>query len=493
MQDWRDRVWVGGKPWWILAVVQFGNLMPSMDGSMVAIALPAMASGTGIPLSTLQWVATIYYLVSAVVVLIAGRLGDLLGRSRVFIFGFVVFTVASLGSAVVPGLPGLLACRVLQAVGGACLVANGNAIITSTFTDGRRGFALGLNSTILAGGVALGFLVGGLLTDAFGWRSVFFLNLPVGAVAIALALAVLPGRKGPAKPFRFDWAGAALLTVAVCGLLVGLQRLGAQRAATPEVLGLLIAGAAGLAGLLAVERRAATPLLPMAVFGHRNVAVGLVAIALFCSLLAASGILLPLYLQGVLGIGAAQAGLALAPYSITMCILAPFSGILAERFNAAWMMAGGALLAMSVAVGYAFLGVSAPLTAVALGQLLIGLAAGVFFAPNRVLLFAGLPDGFLGVVSGLMQLTRQLTYAAAIALSTLAVAVAVEPHGRLAELSAAGTVSPAVKTAMVGAMGEVYVVLAVFLAGAAVLCVWHAHTRRRAAARLLTPVRESQP
>ncbi|WP_431858611.1 MFS transporter [Azospirillum sp.] len=492
MQGWWERVWVGGRPWWILAVVQFGNLMPSMDGSMVAIALPSMAVGTGIPLSTLQWVATIYYLVSAVVVLIAGRLGDLLGRSRVFTFGFVLFTAASLGSATVPGLPGLLACRVLQAVGGACLVANGNAIITSTFTDGRRGFALGLNSTILAGGVALGFLVGGLLTDGFGWRSVFLVNLPVGAVAVALALRVLPARNGPAKAFRFDWVGSALLALAVCGLLVGLQRLGAQRAATAEVLGLLGGGAAALLALLAVERRTETPLLPLAVFGHRNVAVGLAAIALFCSLLAASGILLPLYLQGVLGVGAAQAGLALAPYSLTMCILAPFSGILAEKFNAAWMMAGGAVLAMAVSIGYVFLGVSAPLAAVALGQLLIGLAAGVFFAPNRVLLFAGLPDGLLGVVSGLMQLTRQLTYAAAIALSTLAVAVAVEPHGRLSDLSV-GTVPPAARVAMTEAMGAVYVVLAGLLAGAAVLCLWHARTRRRAAARPLTPVRETSP
>lgn len=496
--SWRQRVWVDARPWWILAVVQLGNLMPSMDGSMVGIALPAMADATGIPLGTLQWVVTSYYLTGAVVVLIAGRLGDLLGRARLFTFGFVLFAAASVGSALAPDLPLLLVCRVLQAIGGASLVANGNAIITSTFTDGRRGFALGLNSTILAGGIALGYVVGGFLVDGFGWRSVFLVNLPIGIAATVLSVLVLPGRPAARKPFRFDYVGAVLLALAVSGLLVGLQQLGRHKALTGDALALLAGGVAALAALILVERRVKSPLLPLEVFAQRNVSVGLAAIALFCATLAASGILLPIYLQGVLGVGAAEAGLALAPYSITMCVLAPFSGILAEKFNAAWMMAGGAALAMAVTVGYALLGLDGPLMAVALGQLLIGLAAGVFFAPNRVILFSGLADGYLGVVSGLMQLTRQLTYAAVIAASTLAVTLAVEPYGNLSDLSAASAVSPAFKEAMVGAMATVYLVLAGLLAGAVALCLWHARTRARAAAAAasaqpLTPATEPSP
>jgi EmrB/QacA subfamily drug resistance transporter len=469
-----------GHPWWILGVVQLGHLMSSMDGAMVAIALPSMASRTGIPIDTLQWVVTAYYLTCAIAMLVAGRLGDRLGRGRLFTFGFVLFTAASAGSALAPDLPLLIASRVLQAVGAASLLANGNAIITSTFADGRRGFALGFNSTILAGGAAFGYVAGGWLVDSLGWQAVFLVNLPVGLVATALALAVLDRRPpSAATAGRFDVAGATLLALATAGLLVGLDRLGHRQALTADVLALFAGSLAALAALVAVERRTtATPLLPLAVFGRRNVAVGLVSIALFCSLLAANGILMPLYLQGVLGISASEAGLVLAPVSLALCVMAPLSGLLADRFNAVWLMVGGAILAMGVAMGFACLGTAGPLVAVAGGQLVIGLAAGLFFSPNRVVLFSGLADHYLGVVSGLMQLTRQITYAAATSVATLSLAISVAGHGDLSRLKAAGPADAAFNAAVVGGMSSVYRVLAMVLAVTAVLCVWHALSRR---------------
>jgi EmrB/QacA subfamily drug resistance transporter len=295
-----------------LALLLTAGFTLAVDFSVLTVALPAIGSDVGLPLEHLQWIATSFALCSAGCTLLFGRVADLVGRRRVFLAGVALLGVASLagGVATSPGV--LLAARVAQGLATAAVTPAALSLLTTSFPEGPlRDRALGLNGALMAAGFTTGAVLGGVLTDLLSWRWAFFLNVPVAVAVLLVAPAVLPA-DGPERRARLDVLGALAVTSGLLAVVFGLTTAGRTSWTDPAAFGSLLAGAVLLAWFWLVERRAADPLVPVAVLRRRTVAwgnvVGLLAFATETSLV----FLLTLYLQDVLGYSPLAAGLSFA-------------------------------------------------------------------------------------------------------------------------------------------------------------------------------------
>ncbi len=332
----------GMNRWMTLLVVSIGAFMGNLDVSIVNISLPAIAHTFGTSISgSLEWVVIGYLIVIASVLLTIGRLADTLGRKPIWVTGLVVFTAGSALCGAAPTLPLLIGARGLQGLGAACLMAVGPAILTGGFPPQERGRALGLITVTIALSIGLGPTLGGLITQHFTWRGIFYVNVPLGLAGIWLALRLLRERQMPQRQRRFDVPGALCLAVGLGALLTGLS-FGQQWGWTsPPVIALVILSVFALGSLLLVERFAEYPLfarsfLTNRVFLSANVSLALGMLALF-----AINVLVPFYLVEVRAFSPAQAGLLLTPLPLTFALVSPFSGSLADRIGTRWLAAGG--------------------------------------------------------------------------------------------------------------------------------------------------------
>src|SRR5436305_7306482 len=314
--------------WAVFFIVAIGVFMATLDSSIVNISLPVIARDFGVPLSgAVEWFIIAYLVVTAGVLLTAGRLADMVGRKAVWAVGLGIFTASSAICGAAPSLGWLIASRALQGLGGALIMAVSPAMLTSAFPPQERGRALGLNAVNVALGVSVGPTLGGLLT-AISWRLIFYVNVPIGIIGIIVTLLVLkePLRRNPG---RFDPLGALLLAVGLIALTAGLsfgQEIGWT---SPLLLGVLVVGVAALIALPFVELRVANPVLQLSLFKNRVfLSANLSLILSFLALFAVS-FMLPFYLEELRGFPTEEVGLLLTPVPITIALIAPFSGMLA--------------------------------------------------------------------------------------------------------------------------------------------------------------------
>ncbi len=403
-----------GNPWAVLMVVSLGFFMTLLDLTIVNIAIPNMIDKLHAGLDQILWVINGYALVLAALLITAGRLGDLRGPRRLFVLGITVFTLASVacGFAANPGE--LIAFRVVQGLGAALLVPQTLTILTSVFPPERRGAAFGVWGAVAGVATIAGPTLGGLLVTAFDWRWIFFVNVPIGAVVLALSFILIPDMR-PGRRHRLDVVGVLLASgalLAICYGLVEGQRYGWGKISGIVSIPLIFAvGVVLLAAFLIVERarQDKEPLVPFALLRNRNFSVmNFVAFALAIGML---GIFLPftIYLQSALGMSALRAGLALAPASVVSVFLAPFVGRLADRIGGKYILitgltlfAGGMGWAAGVAqpgsVWYDFL---APL-------IVAGLGMGCIFAPLGTVAMRDIQPQVAGAASGLFNTNRQV-------------------------------------------------------------------------------------
>src|SRR3954462_9110782 len=247
--------------------------MTFIDGTVVNVALPALQKELGATITDVQWVVEAYALFLGALILVGGAMGDQLGRKRVFLFGVVSFTAASIlcGLATSPRL--LIIARALQGVGAAFLVPGSLAIISATFDDAERGRAIGTWSGFSAITTAIGPVVGGWLIEHVSWRAAFFLNVPLAVIVLVLSLRFMDESRDPSRTSQIDWAGAALAVVGLCGLVFGLLEAPPLGVANPLVAGSIVSGGLALVLFVLVERRAANPMLPLTLFRSRPFAV----------------------------------------------------------------------------------------------------------------------------------------------------------------------------------------------------------------------------
>lgn len=425
--------------WWALATVALGTFMSTLDSSIVNISLPSILSYFRSDLATIEWVVLAYLLTITALLLTFGRLADIWGRKKVYTIGFAVFTLGSLLCGLSASPLQLILARIVQAVGGAMVQANGLAITGAVFPGAERGRALGINGAIVATGITAGPTIGGVLVSLFGWQSIFLVNLPIGIIGIALALVVLEeGRisfrdTGPGAARRFDPLGAILVSVALVTLLLGLNQGPERGWGSPLIVGLLGLAAVSFLAFLRVERRAVAPLIDLALFRIRAFATGSLAALLSFLAISANAFLMPFFLQLVLGYGPARAGLLLTPTSLTFAVLAPVSGWLSDRLGARVLSSIG-LAATSVAL--ALLGrltADAHYADVLVRLILLGIGIGLFNSPNTSAVFGAAPRERYGTVGGFLSMMRNSGNVVGVALAgailLAAIAPAVGDHG----------------------------------------------------------------
>jgi EmrB/QacA subfamily drug resistance transporter len=347
-----------------LAATILGSSMAFIDGSVVNVALPSIQTELGASVAAIQWVVNAYLLFLGSLVLVGGSLGDKLGRRTVFIAGIGLFTLASIGCGLAPGVGALIATRAAQGIGAALLVPSSLSIIGAVFDDKERGKAIGTWAGVGAITSAVGPVAGGWLVDAFSWRAIFFLNVPIACATIALAIIAVPDSRQediPSNPDpalaghtlpRLDWPGAAAAAVGLGALTYGLTRASAHGFGDRWVLASVLGGLLVLTGFVALEAKTRNPMMPLDVFRSRDfVGANLVTLLLYFGLGGAL-FFLPFTLIRAYGYSATEAGAALLPLPVTIGLLSRFTGGLTARYGARVLLGFGPAIA---AIGFAML------------------------------------------------------------------------------------------------------------------------------------------
>ena len=415
---------ISSKRWAILALVVVAQFMVILDVAVVNVALPAIESDLGFSQQSLQWVITAYAIVFGGALLLGGRLADLLGRRRIFLAGVAVFTLSSLLSGLAWSEEALIVSRALQGLGGALLAPASLSILMTTFQEGReRNLALGLWGAASGSGGAAGVLLGGVLTSYLSWPWIFFVNVPVGAAAIALTPLLLDENRGSAYGRRhFDVAGAASVTSGLMLAVYALTRATEDGWTSGTTVGLFSAAAALILGFVVIELRSAAPLLPLRLFRLRTLTAANVTAVLIAATAFSWWFVQTLYMQQVLHYSAIQAGLAFAPIAVTIAVFSNVAQTLVTRFGVRPVLTAGLLLTATSLVLLTRLPVEGHFfwdlfPAFMLG----GVGLSLSFVPVTIGGLTGVGPGDAGIASGLINTTRQMGGAVGLAaISTVA-------------------------------------------------------------------------
>ena len=403
-----------GNPWAVLIVVSLGFFMTLLDLTIVNVAIPNMIDKLHASLDDVLWVINAYALVLAVLLITAGRLGDLLGQRTVFFAGITLFTIASAACGFAPSAGWLIGFRAVQGVGAALLMPQTLAILTMVFPPERRGAAFGIWGAVAGVATVAGPTLGGLLVTAFDWRYIFFINVPIGVVVLILTFLIIPDLR-TGRRHSFDIAGVILASaalLAICYALVEGQRYDWGTIKSFITIPLLLGVGFVLLGVFVfvqARRQQGEPLVPFSLFKDRNYALmNLVAGFISIGML---GIFLPftIYLQDVLGFSPLKAGLTMAPASLVAMFVAPFAGRMTDKIGGKYILMTGLLLFASGMAGVVLIAKtgSAWYDFVA-PQAVAGIGVGCTFAPMTTVALRNISPMMAGAASGVFNTTRQV-------------------------------------------------------------------------------------
>lgn len=401
--------------WYVMAAVAMGILLATIDSSIVNLALPTLVRELHTDFPTVQWVVLGYLLGLTALMLSVGRLADIRGKKPLYIAGFVIFTIGSVLCGLSPTIYALILFRFVQSIGAAMILALGSAIVTESFPPEERGRALGIYGTAVSIGIVIGPTLGGLLIDAFSWRWIFFVNLPVGIIGTLMAIRYIPAIK-PHGGQRFDIWGSLTMVAGLLCLLLGLtwgQNIGFSEI---RILVLFSGSLIFLLSFLYIEAHIEDPIIDLSLFLDEKFSVGLITGFITFFVIAGIILLMPFYLENVLGYDIRQVGLMLAIVPIAMGIIAPIAGSVSDRVGTRPITVVGLFILLVGYVGLSTMSVDTTAWQYILLFFPIGLGMGIFQSPNNSAIMGSAPQERLGVVSGMLAITRTLGQTTGIAL-----------------------------------------------------------------------------
>jgi len=392
----------------ILAAIMLGGIMGPIDASIVNVTLPTIAQHYGAELSTAQWVPMVYLLVISSLLLLFGRLGDIIGYKKVYLAGLGGFTLASAmcsATYFMPTIHWLIAFRAVQGLTASMLMAVQIAVITASFPSTERGKALGINAISISAGLAIGPSLGGFLTHSFGWPSVFLVNVPIGIVGLLWAHHILPELKG--RSGAVDWLGATASFVSLLSFLLfvnSVQRSGFE----PAALAMLLVAVVAAALFLRTERRAPSPLVDLGLFRQRTFVFANASALLNFMAQYVMVFLTPFYLQRLLHCAPNDVGLIMTACPLAIMAVAPFSGSLSDRVGTRTLACAGAAICAIALLLMSLLPISATPWDIAWRLALFGIGTGIFQSPNNSAVMGSAPRPQLGTASGILATVRNV-------------------------------------------------------------------------------------
>jgi len=384
--------------WWVMFNISIGVYMSTLDASVVNLSLPTIIQSLNTNLKMVAWVVTAYLIVIVGCLLLIGRLADLLGQRRIYLFGFLIFTLGSALCGFSPTIYFLVCSRAIQGLGASTLMVIGTAIVATVFPEKERGQAMGMIGSVVSSGFLTGPILGGFLVEHLGWRSVFFINLPIGAIGIILSLKVLE-RDKPMRKVELDLWGAFLLFIFITSLLLFLNRVGQ---------GWLFLCLFCFGLFIIVEYRSSSPLVDLRLFRRRLFISSLGASFFSFWMAAAHTFIVPFFLQNILRFSPSKVGMMIFPVSLTVMLLAPLGGRFSDRVGVRIPTAIGLILISLTVASFTFLKSGASDYEIILRQIIIGIGIGFFNPANNSAIIGSLPKEKVGLASSFLALARNL-------------------------------------------------------------------------------------
>ncbi|MFG1201658.1 MFS transporter [Xanthobacter aminoxidans] len=396
----------------VLTGLSLAILLSQLGTNIINVALPTLVKSLGVDFGAVQWVVVSYLLVVTALIVGVGRFGDQLGKKRLYLWGLAVFMAASVLCALSTNLPLLIAGRAGQGLGGAILMALSFAFVGEVFPKERTGFAMGVLSTMVSFGIALGPSLGSLALAAFGWQAVFWVNLPFGLLAFLLVSRYLPNAvdapKHPVPAARFDWLGTILLALTLGAYALAMTLAGKQGFDAPLVLQLELGALVGLALFLAVQVKARAPLLKLSMFGNALLSTSMVMSVLVYAVMMATLVLGPFFLSKALGLDTRMVGLVMTVGPLAAAIMGVPAGTLADRIGARLAMVIGLALFTIGAFVMSWVSRDGGVAIYIVAILFISVGLAFFQTPNNTAVMTDARPEQRGLVSGLLALARNL-------------------------------------------------------------------------------------
>jgi EmrB/QacA subfamily drug resistance transporter len=405
------------RKWWTLGALCFALFMIMLDNTVVNVALPAIQSDLGISRSELEWTVAVYALTFASLLLTGGKLGDLLGRRKIFLVGIAIFTLSSLLCGLSSSAPELIAARAVQGLGAALMMPATLSIISATFAARERGTAIGIWAGVSAMALAIGPLAGGLITEHISWNWIFFVNVPIGVVGLIAAVFVIPESRDTSHEQRLDLPGLVTSAVGLFALVYALIEGHSYGWTSGRILGLFAVAALALAGFVLLELHQRLPMLDLTLFrsgtfAGANLVAILVTLAMFGIF-----VFFPIYMQTLRGWSPTQAGAALLPWTLMIVVLAPIAGRLSDRVGSRWLMAGGMAVVSLCCLELSTVSLHSSFWHMLPGFILGGIGMSFVMTPMSAAAMGAVSIDKAGVASGVLNTFRQVGVALGIAVT----------------------------------------------------------------------------
>ena len=402
----------------VLLVTSFASFLTPFMGSSVNLALPSIGEEMGLNAVTLNWIVSSYMLATSILLLPAGRLGDILGRKKVFTIGMMIFTLTVILLTFTPGIKWLIGIRILQGVGSAMMFGTNMAILTSVFPPGERGKAMGINVTAVYIGLASGPFLGGLLTRYLGWRSIFAVMVPLGIISLILIRKRMKSEWAEARGESFDWQGAVIYGLSMAGMMYGFSKL-----PHPQGWIMTLSGLIFFALFIMREKKTIHPLFDITLISRNRVfAFSSLAALIHYAATSATGFFLSLYLQYIKELGPREAGLVLMSMPLTMALFSPAAGKLSDNHNPGVLASIGMGITSVGLIMLCYISGNTSLLFILAVLLIMGTGFSLFSSPNSNAIMSSVETRQLGNASGMLGTMRNVgqTFSMAIALMLLA-------------------------------------------------------------------------